>query len=153
MTPLFYLMEQTKHITSNKKYHPEASVLEHLLQCTDIAFKETDDTDLIIAAMVHDVGKIDGEIDHDKQSAFLIKDYVSAKTFFLVENHMRVKKYLNGEMKKKSKCDFIINHPLINELVQLCRFDLMARNPNKKTNFDQAKIIERLNKKTELHFK
>jgi predicted HD phosphohydrolase len=87
----------------------------------NIALKETDDIDLILAAMLHDIGKAVNTLEHDKIAIEMLKDYASVKTLFLIENHLRIRLLLNGDMKRLSKVQFLINHPWLPELILLAR--------------------------------
>jgi len=149
---VFELLESTKGVQQNLIWHPEGDVFEHSLQVVKHAFRETNDVDLILAALLHDVGKKEDMHEHEKHSCELVKDYVSVKTLFLIKEHRRIWYYLLGEMKKLSKCKELAEHPWLPELVQLARFDKKGRNPNVKSKYDKEDIIERLNKCAENHF-
>ncbi|HPX45464.1 MAG TPA: HD domain-containing protein [Bacteroidales bacterium] len=56
--PLLDILQRCQGVQQEEKYHPEKDVLEHCLQTFNCAYKETDDIDLILAALFHDVGKI-----------------------------------------------------------------------------------------------
>jgi hypothetical protein len=149
---IFEILERCHSIQQDPKYHPEGDVLNHSLQTAQWAFRETNDIDLILAALLHDVGKIIESYGHEKIGCELLKGHVSTKTLFLIEHHMRIWAYINGEMKKLSSCIFLANHPWLPELIQLARFDKKGRNPNKNLEFVPNDIIDRLNKATQNHF-
>ena len=152
ITPLFLILESTKGIKGHEIYHPEEDVFNHSLQSLYRAFRESNDVDLILAAMLHDVGKAENKLGHDKIGADLIKPYVSAKTHFLVEQHMRIWSLLQGEMKRFKKVQYLITHPWLPELIHLARIDKMSRVANKQMLYDREKITERLNSLVMLHF-
>ena len=52
MNPLFDLLEDCQGVKQNEEHHPEIYVLEHSLQVLRRAFRESIDTDLILAAML-----------------------------------------------------------------------------------------------------
>lgn len=153
MDPLFEILERTRGVTQSDDYHPEGDVFIHSVQTMRWAFRETDDTDLILAAMLHDVGKIAGSKGHEEVSVRLVKDLVSVKTCWLIENHMRVWYWLLGNMKKFSKVKNMADHPWLPELVQLARFDKLGRNPNSKVQYDKTEIVGRLVACSERHFR
>ena len=134
------------------EYHPEGTVFEHSLQVLYKAFRETNDTDLIIAAMLHDVGKAVESNGHEQAAIEMLDEYLSAKTKWLIEQHMRIWTLIKGEMKKLSKVRELIEHPFLPELILLARWDHMGRNPNKKIEYDKEDIINRLNKCANKHF-
>ena len=155
---LLTLVESTKGIKQREEFHPEVDLFSHSIQTMNCAFRESDDVELIIAAMVHDVGKKicveDSErYGHETAAHDILFPLVSPKTLWLVENHMRFWTYILGDMKKLSKVKDLVNHPWFYELTQLARFDKRGRRPLNKINYDRQKVMDRLNKKTELHFR
>lgn len=153
MRPIFEILESTQGVTQHEIHHPEGDVFIHSLQVMRWAFRETEDTDLILAAMLHDVGKRENKLGHDKIGAEMIQPFVSAKTEWLVRQHMRVWCFLNGEMKKLSKVKELAGHPWLTELVLLGRWDGLGRNPKQKPKYDRVDILDRLNKCVLGHFK
>ena len=145
MDPLFSTLEQCRGVKQMERHHPEGDVLNHSLQVLYHAFRETIDTDLILAAMLHDVGKMENSLGHEKIAVGLLRPYISPKTSWLIEHHMRIWYYLLGDMKKLSKAQELAGHPWLPELIQLARFDKMGRNPNRKIGFNKDEIMERLN--------
>lgn len=152
LNKIFELLERCRGVEQMDKYHPEGDVLTHLIQTFRCATRETDDVDLALAALVHDVGKCERSKGHESIGCDLLEGYVSIKVLFLVKNHMRIRKYIDGEMHKFSKCLWLANHPWLPELIQLSRWDCKGRNPNRKIKFDINDIIERLNRVAEKHF-
>lgn len=152
MEPLFWVLEETKGITQMEKHHPEGDVFTHSLQVLQIAFRETIDTDLILAAMLHDVGKIGNSQGHEKIAIEFLDCHCSAKTLWLIEHHMRIWHLLLGEMRKRSKVEFLREHPWLPDLIMLARWDKMGRNPNRKVMYNKEKIIDKLNSCIEKHF-
>jgi len=93
--------------------------------------------------MLHDVGKIGGSIKHAHKSVVLLSCHCSEKTLWLIENHLKFWDWVTGEMKKHQKVLDLYNHKWFHELALLGRWDKLGRNPNKKTSYDQRKIIKR----------
>jgi len=153
MDPLFMLLEMTRGIEQKIEHHPEVDVFDHSIQTMNWAFKETDDTDLILAAMLHDVGKALNTLGHDQIGADWLEDFVSTKTIWLIRQHLRVWYLMTGKMKRKAKVRELIEHPWLPELVLLARWDKLGRNPNYVIKYNKEDIVERLNKLTEEHFK
>ena len=145
MEPLFWILEETKGITQLEKHHPEGDVFTHSIQVLQIAFRETFDTDLIFAAMLHDVGKIGNSLGHEKIALDLLDCHCSAKTLWLIEHHMRIWYLIIGDMRKKSKVESLINHPWLPELIMLARWDKMGRNKNRTITYDKEKVVNKLN--------
>lgn len=120
--------------------------MNHSLQCFRWACRESDDIDLIMAALLHDVGKARGSHGHEKTSVELLVGNVSDKTLWLVQNHMRIWPYLLGEMKRLGKSRRLSTHPWFASLCKLARFDQLGRNPNLLLHriYDSEKLIEEL---------
>ena len=142
----FELLENCKGIEQEEMHHPEGDVFNHTLQVLKWAFRESEDTDLILAALLHDVGKPINRLGHDKVAVELIIDITTGKTLWLVENHMRVWHFILGEMKKLSKVKELAEHMWLPELILLARWDKLGRNPRSKIVYDKDNIVERLNK-------
>ena len=142
--PLFKALEKCKGVEQNAEHHPEGDVFTHSLQCLYWAFKETEDVDLIVAAMTHDVGKCVQKLGHHEYSVKMLEGSISAKTEWLVYNHMRFWDMMLGGMRKKSKVDALVQNKWFPDLCRLARFDKLGRNPNKKIEYDRNKILDKL---------
>lgn len=153
MKPLFWILEETKGVIQMESHHPEGDVFTHSIQVMQIAFRETIDTDLILAAMLHDVGKIGNSRGHEKIAVELLDCHCSAKTLWLIEHHMRFWYLLLGEMRKYSKVKYLQEHPWFPDLAMLARWDKIGRNPNRRVVYDKEEIVNRLNICAEKHFK
>ncbi len=153
MNPLFDLLEKCKGVEQMDEHHPEGDVFVHSLQVLKWAFKESIDTDLILAAMLHDIGKVENSLGHDKIAVEMLTGLVSVKTLWLIENHMRIWYLILGEMKRWKKVQDLVHHPWLPEMILLARWDKMGRNPNiRNINYDKQNIMDRLNKCAEMHF-
>ena len=145
--PLFNALEQCRGTAQDNIYHPEGDVFTHSLQVLEWALKESDDIDLIMAAMLHDVGKRIDTNSHEKYSVKLVHGHISEKTEWLILHHMRFWKLVLGEMKRQGKIDYLINHKWFPELALLARWDKLGRNPNKFIEYDRYETILKLRKK------
>ncbi|MBA7583377.1 Multifunctional CCA protein [subsurface metagenome] len=152
MNPLFEILEKCKGVEQSPKWHPEGDVYIHSLQVFRLACRESDDVDLILAALLHDVGKAVDGLEHTKKTLDLIDQYVSSKTIFLVKHHMRIWAYIHGEMKKWKKCKDLVEHPWFPELVQLARWVNMGRVVNCTLKYTRQDIIDKLNKAVKDHW-
>jgi len=152
MQPYFIAIENCQSTIQLDKYHPEGSVFNHSLQVLQWALRESIDIDLILAAMLHDIGKVQNTLGHEQMAIKIIGDYISAKTRWLIEQHMRIWYLILGDMKKLSKVQELLEHPLLPELIALARWDELGRNPKYIIRYDKNLIIKRLNICAEKHF-
>lgn len=150
------IIERSITVVQEYKYHPEGNLRDHTLQVFYHAARETNDADLLMAALTHDIGKTIEMKGHEKYSVDILMDegvdLISFKTLWLVSNHMRIKTYVEGEMKGLKKAVTFSNHPWFVDLVRLNRWDLMGRNPNRKMKFDRSDIVKKLNNYSEKNF-
>jgi len=138
---ILQLLERCRHAIQDPIHHPEGSVLNHSLQVLSHARRESDDPDLWMAALLHDVGKPERSHGHENIGAEMIKGLVSDKVVWLVKNHMRYWRLVIGEMRRPGKVRNLIENPWFPDLALLGRWDKMGRDPNRKLIFDRDKLI------------
>ena len=153
MAPMFELLEQCRGVPQMDIHHPEGDVLNHSLQVMEWAFRDTNDLDLIFAAMFHDVGKSIIRKGHEKESVEMMRPFATSRTLWLIDNHMRYWHLVLGETRRKQKINDLVRNPWFPDLAMLCRWDKMGRNPYKHVVFDKDRIIDRLNERSELKYK
>lgn len=131
----------------SKNHHKEGSVFNHTILVVENAIRTKNDN-VIIAAVFHDIGKLDAttitEVDgkvkvsshgHEKESVKYLKhlnrypdfEFDEEAVHFLVRNHMRAHKYVSGEMSKKSKREELENSKYFKELLILQECDSEGR--------------------------
>ena len=152
MKPIFKSLFNCAGVKQMVEYHPEGDVLKHTYQVFKWAIRESMDLDLILAALLHDVGKAVDNHNHVHESVKLIEKFSSAKTVWLVKNHMKIWNYISGEMQGLKKCITLANHPWLPQLIQLARWDKKGRNPRSNTYFSNEEIMRILNGKAKAHF-
>ena len=150
---VFDLLERCQGVKQLEEYHPEGDVFVHSLQTLMWAFRESDDVDLIWAALLHDIGKYENSKGHEQLAVGWLDELVSVKTLWLIEQHMRVWAYINGEMRRLGKCLELAGHPFLPALVQLARWDILGRNPHQLVKYDKKEIIDRFNQTVKNRFK
>lgn len=153
LEPLYDLVEDCHGVEQDEKWHPEGDVEVHSFQVLHHALRESNDTDLILAAFCHDVGKSVQKLGHEKYSYELVRDLVSVKSAWLISQHMRVWTLLNGEMRKRAKAVELLQAPFLPELIALARWDKMGRKAHFRPYISPEDLVDRLNEKAELHFK
>jgi hypothetical protein len=150
---LYELLAPCARIIGHPEYHPEGSVWVHSFQVLKLALHESDDTDLILAAFMHDVGKQLNKLGHEHEGAMMVKPYFSEKGVWLVKEHMRFWAMMKGEMKKNSKVRAMLEHPWLPSLIALARWDSMGRRKGFEWYIDPCDLVDQLNRKAMKHFK
>ena len=65
----------------------QVSRLEHSLQTATRALNDKADDEMIVAALLHDIGDDLSPLNHAEYAAAVLKPYVSEKTHWIVEKH------------------------------------------------------------------
>jgi predicted HD phosphohydrolase len=141
---LINLLENLKGIESREDYHPEKDTYNHSLQIFHHAIRESDDLDLILAAMMHDVGKAVNKIGHENIAVDMLQGLLSEKSLWLIENHMRIWYLIEGKMIRLQKVKDLVSNKWFPDLVLLARWDKMSRKSNFQINYDRDKIKAKL---------
>ena len=63
------------------------SELEHSLQTATRALKDGASDEMIVAALLHDIGDELAPLNHSEYAAAVLKPYVSEKTHWIIEKH------------------------------------------------------------------
>lgn len=129
---MYDILLESKDVIQDKKWHPEGSVWNHSIQSFFNTYRESLDLDLILAALFHDIGKIIDRKEHTYWSLFLLKNKVSAKTEWLIYQHMRMHMFFDGRMVNNNKVQSLISHPWFIDACHLARIDTMSRKEREK---------------------
>lgn len=135
-----------ENVSQNIIRHPEGNVLNHTLQVFYWSIKETkkSEKDLRLAALFHDIGKFTDSNNHPRIACEWLCQLVNEKVIWLIDNHIRIKYYIDGTMKKQSKIRKIENSIWITDLLRLTRWDNLGRNPKINLKFDLEEIVKYL---------
>jgi hypothetical protein len=150
--PLFKYLEDLEGVAQKEEHHPEKDAFQHSLQVLYHAFRESSDIEVILAAMLHDIGKKENTLGHEEIACEWLEGKVSVKTLWLIKNHIRIRWLLDGKMKKRQKVLALVNHPWLPDLILLVRWDTMGRNPNKLVKYNKKDIMKKLEKVAKDHF-
>ena len=84
-----------------RAYGERVTQLSHALQCAALAYRDRADDEVLVAALLHDVGHLveDPGVElpdrhHGSAGAALIRPFVPARIAWLVEHHVIAKRYL-----------------------------------------------------------
>lgn len=75
-------------VEQSPKYHPEGDALFHSLQVFELALKQTNEPVLLLAALLHDVGKSVDSAVHDAIGADMLKGICCEQVCWLVAHHL-----------------------------------------------------------------
>ena len=82
--------------------------LEHSLQTATRALNDKAEGEMIVAALLHDIGDELAPLNHSEYAAAVLKPYVSEKTYWIVEKHGEFQMYyyahhLDGNRNQRDK--------------------------------------------------
>ena len=112
------------------------SRLEHSLQSATKALKAGEDEEMIVAALLHDIGDELAPLNHSEYAATILKPYVSEKTHWIVERHGEFQTYyyahhLGGDKNKREKYK---EHKYYQATIDFCeKYDQGCFDPNYKS--------------------
>ena len=86
----------------------QISRLEHSLQSATRALRAGENEEMIVAALLHDIGDELAPMNHSEYAAAILKPYVSEKTHWIVQKHGEFQAYyyahhLGGDRNKRDK--------------------------------------------------
>ena len=114
----------------------KVSRLEHSLQSATKALKAGEDEEMIVAALLHDIGDELAPMNHSEYAAAILKPYVSEKTHWIIEKHGEFQMFyyahhLEGDKNKRDKYK---NHKYFKQTINFCeRWDQTSFDPNYKS--------------------
>ena len=110
--------------------------LEHSLQTATRALNDKADDEMIVAALLHDIGDELAPLNHSEYAAAVLKPYVSEKTHWLVEKHGEFQMYyyahhLEGNRNQRDKYK---GHKYYEDAAKFCEnWDQKSFDPNFKS--------------------
>tara|TARA_B100000131_G_scaffold57758_1_gene53064 strand:+ start:655 stop:1209 length:555 start_codon:yes stop_codon:yes gene_type:complete len=110
--------------------------LEHSLQTATRALNDKADDEMIVAALLHDIGDELAPLNHSEYAAAVIKPYVSDKTHWVVEKHGEFQMYyyahhLGGNRNQREKYK---GHKYYQDTINFCEnWDQKSFDPNFKS--------------------
>ena len=107
--------------------------LEHSLQTATRALNDKAEDEMIVAALLHDIGDDLAPLNHSEYAAAVLKPYVSEKTYWVVEKHGEFQMYyyahhLDGNRNQRDKYK---SHKYYQDTVNFCEnWDQKSFDPN-----------------------
>ena len=114
----------------------QISRLEHSLQCATRAYKNGESEEIVVAALLHDIGDELAPMNHSEYAAAILKPYVSERTYWIVEKHGEFQMFyyahhLGGDKNKRDKYK---GHKYYQATIDFCeKYDQNSFDPNYKS--------------------
>ena len=111
----------------------QVSRLEHSLQSATRAYKNGESEEMVVAALLHDIGDELAPMNHSEYAASILKPYVSEKTHWIIEKHGVFQMYyyahhLGGDRNKR---DQYKDHKYYQDTIDFCeKYDQNSFDPN-----------------------
>lgn len=99
------LLQPLERVRQDARYHPEGDALYHSLQVFELAREARPwDEELILAALLHDVGKAIDPADHVGAGLQALEGALTPRTEFLIEFHMDAHALREGTLGHRAAC-------------------------------------------------
>jgi len=112
------------------------SRLEHSLQAASRALRDNADEEMVVAALLHDIGDEIAPLNHSEISAAVLKPFVSEKTHWIVEKHGLFQAYYYNHHydQDRNLRDKFKGHPFYKDTLDFCsRWDQNSFDPSYDT--------------------
>ena len=109
--------------------------LEHSLQAATRAYKDKADEEMVVAALLHDLGDELAPLNHSEYAASILKPYVSEKTHWIIGKHEEFQMYYYAHHlgKNQNQRDKYKDHKYYQDAVDFCeKWDQASFDPNYK---------------------
>ena len=121
---LLSLLENLQYVEQLPRYHPEGDALFHSIQVYQCALEDTNDPELLTAALLHDVGKAIDYPNHDNAGADSLANLLSPRIVWLIRHHLDL---LISPNKTRRR---LAGTSLLKDLEKLRQWDLKGRDPD-----------------------
>ena len=97
--------------------------LEHSLQTATRAYRRQADTELVVAALLHDIGDLLAPHNHSQLAAVILKPYVSRQTHWIIRHHglFQTYYYAHHSGGDRHARDRYREHPCYQATVDFCQ--------------------------------
>ena len=110
--------------------------LEHSLQTATRAFNDKADEEMVVAALLHDIGDELAPLNHSEYAASVLKPYVSKKTHWIIQKHGEFQNYYYAHHlgNDRNLRDKYKNHEFYQDTLSFCEnWDQASFDPNYKS--------------------
>jgi len=121
------LLLPLENVKQDLRYHPEGDALYHSLQVFDLVCDELPyDEEVLLAALLHDVGKAIDPSDHVAAALEALDGFISPRTAWLIEHHMLGRSLAEGSIGSRVRRR-LQESGNYDELLILCHADRAGR--------------------------
>lgn len=123
--------------------------LEHSLQTATMAYRDEAEEEMVVAALIHDIGDFFAPMNHGDFAASILKPYVSERTYWVVKYHPVFQAYYYAHHigRNRNARDKYADRPYYQACVDFChKWDQAAFDPDYESmSLDAfAPMVERL---------
>ena len=114
----------------------QISRLEHSLQSASRAYDNGESEEMVVAALLHDIGDELAPLNHAEYAAAVLKPYVSEKTHWIIANHgiFQMYYYAHHLGGNKNARDKFKDHKYFRDTLNFCeKWDQKSFDPNYKS--------------------
>ena len=107
--------------------------LEHSLQTATRAYNDNAEEEMVVAALLHDIGDELAPLNHSEYAAAILKPYVSEKTHWIIQKHGEFQMYYYAHHlgKNKNQRDKYKDHKYFKDAVNFCeKWDQASFDPD-----------------------
>ena len=125
------VLEQLKGLSGSLAGY-QVDRLEHSLQSATRAYRDGAEEEMVVAALLHDVGDLLAPENHSEMAAAVLRPYVSERTYWIVRHHGLFQSYYFAHFRggDRNARDRYKDHPWYQDAVNFChRWDQPAFDP------------------------
>jgi len=96
--------------------------LEHSLQSATRAHRDGADEEMVVAALLHDIGDLLSPFNHSELAAAVLRPYVSERTYWIVRHHGLFQSYYYAHYSggDRNARDVFRDHPWYQDTIDFC---------------------------------
>lgn len=107
--------------------------LEHCLQTATRAFRDGADEEMVVCALLHDIGDDLAPYNHGQVAAAILRPYISPENVWMLEHHEVFQGYYFHHLigRDRNERDRFKGHPTFERTIMFCdRWDQLSFDPN-----------------------